>query len=957
MFNKPELSAGNRPYVDTGLRSGNYASQAPRHSSARGVFPYVESTATRERRQVLAAKMRAKLRSKQTGEDRVPEILEPPELEFSLGNQELPAWNKKSEILQAVRENQVTIIIGPTGSGKSTQVPQFLVDGGFDQVILTQPRIMAANGVAERVADELESSFGEERARNLVAIQTSERFDRQEEAKIVVRTDGLEQVMQLERYLAGLKYDEQQEISGKTVLVLDEIHESNVNMVGLQALVLEMTEEYPSLRVVVMSATMDALKYQTYYGDNGKRLVPVVEVEGRPAEVTWSERPDADAIQVIRELVEEGDKLDAGDDILLFTSGKREIQDLIQKGTAAGLQLEFVGLHAGMTAEQQASAVAEHPNTVRVIVSTDVAMSSLTFPHLKYVIDEGIVKNPELDAEGVGGLVTQLCSQAEIRQRGGRAGRVRAGFHILVRPHEETGEPFLSFDKRAEYPEPPIFSTDLSRNVLQFASYGIDFEKLRLIDKVDPKKIRDAKDKLYNLGATDEQDAITEVGKRMNTFPIGTEYSRMIVEAMKPGVSLNVLVNTIMVASAYEAGGLRDFTGNYEKGKEPWRRRLSSPGSDAMAELQLFHAAGAIPSENESLGSQGYDVKNLARARKALRKSMHRLGLSIVDTPILKLNDEEKEEVLHAVASGFVENIYVRGRVDRHKYVYKSATGGGVSRELGSRSLVKSQSVPMVVGAPRYYIAQTEEGPKKIDIIENVQPLTLEGLARLDMRETLVPVDVVVRGGMIKVLSERRAGGLLRGTSERVPESGEIDEGDMLKAVLDHPGEAQGELRAIKRELEELQRLTRTPLKQLPQMYYEGVLLKAIRTSGSTEFNVIDSRLRTMMTEQGIRLEKYIDPNAAQRIRSAAVPIVAVNDFSVRLDYVDGLPVAKRLSPRQIAQLPDELSIPDGRRVLVRVPKFSKQKNEIVRGYQDVPVQYAKKVTRDAQVFSKRRLT
>ncbi len=942
MFNKPELSAGNRQYVDAGLRPGDNTSKIPRHSGARGIFPYADTTAN-QNRQAIVEKMRARLRPEQVKISVAPEVLEAPE--FALGNQELPSWKKRTEIMEAVQENPVTIVVGPTGSGKSTQVPQFLLDAGFEKVILTQPRIMATNGVADRIADELETVFGEEKARDMVAVQTSERFDRQDDAKIIVRTDGLELVMQLEKYLSGLESNEQQEAAEKTVLILDEVHESNVNMVGLQALVLEMIKKYPGLRVVVMSATMDALKYQNYYGDNGTREVPVVEIEGQPSEVDWSERPDADAIEVIRELMDEGDKLEPGDDVLLFTSGKREIKNLIQKGLAMGLGLEFVGLHAGMTAAQQAAAVAEHPDTVRVIVSTDVAMSSLTFPHLKYVVDEGIVKNPELDEEGVGGLVTQLCSQAEIRQRGGRAGRVRPGFHILVRPHKETGEPFLGLGKRAEYPVPPIFSTDLSRNVLQFASYGIDFEQLRLIDRVEPSVIRQAKDKLYNLGATDEHDAITELGKLMNKFPIGTEYSRMIAEAMKPGVPLNVLVNTIMIASAYEAGGLRDFTQDHEKGKEPWRRKISSPGSDSILELQLFHSIGWHASDDEKLSAQGLDVKNVARARKAFRKSMHRLGLDTYETPILKPDEDEKDQIRHAVASGFVENIYVRSKAERRKFTYNSVNrGGGTRRELSSRSTVKPNEAPMVVGAPRYFIAQTKNGPEKFDILEYVQPMKPEELARLDMRAIDVPIGTIAKGGMLKILSERRAGGMKRGMVERAAEPGEVDEGTMLKAILENPGSAQLELRQIKSQLERIQELTTTVVHQLTQIQYENLLLRAVRLGGSTEFHAIDTTLRSIMTAQGISLNKYIAPGRVSLIREAAAETVAAGDTLVHLDYIKGVPTAKRLPRKLVAQLPDDLAIPDGRRVMVRVPKVSKHYGTTTRGYQDVTVSVAKRL-------------
>lgn len=378
MFRRPEHSAGNRPFIDAGLRSGRNPYETPRHSSARGVFPYVDHSG--QDRYALIERMRKKLRRPEPAE--TLRVRERAETDFSLGNRELPSYEKKAEIVEAVRNNQVTVIVGPTGSGKTTQVPQFLLDAGFDNISVTQPRILAANGVGDRIADELALSLGEE-ARELVAVQTSERFDHQEGAKIFVRTDGLEQVLQLERMLSQMPEDMACEMAANTVLIIDEVHESNVNQVGLLALTKRLLGKYDDLRVVVMSATADTEKYTSYFEDGGMRDVPIVEIEGKPADLKWLERPDVDAIQMIQELYVDGTKLEPGDDILLFTAGKNEIKKLIAQGIASGIKVEFVPLHAGMTSAEQARSVAPHPDTIRVIVSTDVAMTSLTFPHVK----------------------------------------------------------------------------------------------------------------------------------------------------------------------------------------------------------------------------------------------------------------------------------------------------------------------------------------------------------------------------------------------------------------------------------------------------------------------------------------------------------------------------------------------------------------------------------------------
>lgn len=922
---------------------------APRHTAGQGIFAYALTPDEKAQKSKLLQRMREK--TAPTTEPFAISAEQEPGL-IQLGNHELPSFAKKAEIVNQVTNNQVTVIVGPTGSGKSTQVPQFLLEAGFDHISVTQPRIMAANGVGERIADELEGSLGSE-ARNLVAVQHSERFDGQEQAKIFIRTDGLEQVLQLERYLSGLTAGEAAEVTAKTALIIDEVHESNMNQVCLLALVKRMMGMYPNLHVVVMSATANTEKYVNYFADGGTRDVPVVEIEGQPADLTWEERPDADATKVLAELIEDGDKLEPGDDILLFTSGVGEIETLIKKGLAAGLKIEFTMLHAKMSAADQARSIAEHPDTIRVIVCTDVAMTSMTFPHVKYVIDEGIVKNPELDEEGAPGLVTQICSQAEIRQRGGRAGRVRPGTHILVRPHEETGMPFISLEDRPEYPVPPIYATDLSSSVLQFADYGIDFEELDLIDEVSPGTVRAAKDKLYNLGALDRDDAVTDIGRLMNKFPVGTEYSRMIAEAMQPGVPLNVLVHTVMVASSYEAGGLRSFARKHQKGKEPWRGVAGQVENDALLERKLFQAAGVVAnnSEQDFLRRYGYEPKNLKRARKAYRKCVKAIGLDPYEVPILPPDGDEEDMIRHCVAAGLVENIYTRSNTPTRykKYKYRPAVGFGLQRELSSRSVVEPSEARMLVGMTRYYMSKTKNGWAKTDIVEAALPVTHDEIAKLDLRETVVDAGFVAQGGMLKVVQERRAGEIRRGTEIIVPQEGQVDEGIILKAALENPGPFQQQLKMIKRTLEQAQNLTRNTIPQVPQVQYENMLLQAVRRCGSTAFHEIDAMLGEIMREQGISLQAFLPDERAEYIRAAAVESVTVDDQIITLSYWAGVPVAQHVSPQSIEQLPDRVVIPDGREVMFRVPKLSKRDGTLARGYHDIPAHEAKRAVRKAR--------
>jgi ATP-dependent helicase HrpA len=273
---------------------------------------------------------------------------------------------------------------------------------------------MAANGVADRIRDELQGSFGgEEGARELVSVQTSEKYERSEHTKIFVRTDGLEQVIQLEERLGRMSPERADEEAAQTVLILDEVHESNPNLVGLLAIMKRVIAKYPSMRLVVMSATVNAKRYSDYFADvSPTGEVPVVTIEGRTHEVVMEEHPELMVDKALDRILHTAKDIKEGDDILIFMPGKVEIQDIIE---ACKERLEhydgivnFLPLHARMTEQEQSKVLPDHEG-INVIVATDVAMTSLTFPRVKYILDTGLTKNPHLDEEGASGLVLETA--------------------------------------------------------------------------------------------------------------------------------------------------------------------------------------------------------------------------------------------------------------------------------------------------------------------------------------------------------------------------------------------------------------------------------------------------------------------------------------------------------------------------------------------------------------------
>lgn len=944
MFRRPEHGAGNRPFVDAGLRSGNNAPEAPRHSSARGVFPSVDLSA-QERRRSIAEQMRAKLRpefgqvalAKPVEVAVTPEAIETPE--FVFGNSELPSWQKKNEIIHTIEDNQVTVIVGPTGSGKSTQVPQFLLEAGFEKVVLTQPRLMAANGVADRIRDELQKAFnGEEEARELVGVQTSEKYEKSDRTRIFVRTDGLEQVIQLEERLGRMARDRATEEAAQTVLILDEVHESNPNLVGLLAVMKRVITRYPSMRLVVMSATVNAERYSDYFADASiKGEVPVVEIEGRTHEVAIEEHPELTVEKALDKILHIAKDLHEGDDILVFAPGKEEIKDVIEacqerlKNFTGGV-LNFLPLHAKMSEAEQAKVLPDHKG-INIIVATDVAMTSLTFPRVKYVFDQGLTKNPQLDEEGTSGLVLETCSKAECLQRAGRAGRVQPGTYMLLNPGQHM--PFVSLDARQEYPTPPIFSTDLSRMSLLYAAHGIDLRELDLIDNVSFSSRQAAFDKLRVLGAVDEDDAITETGRLMNKFSLGTEYARMMAEALKPGVPGTVTRNVALIAAAFEVGGLGMVA--------RWNSEENRPTNDAMLQMQLFHKIGVegfdLQRDQKLFREHGLDAKNVMKARKAFRKIIRAMGQQPHEIIVEPPNEDEWEMIHHCVAAGFVDAVYTRTskkkRVSPHKqtskersnfrdekdeivHFYEPLARDGLRRTISDRSVV-GDNPAIVAGVPRFYMKRRVQ---KIDILENVVPLNRAQLRELDLPTEEVRTKVVARDGLLKTVVERRLGdGVTITTREVNGEMSDIDvRSALVEAVMQRPGETQRELLAIKKELEVLQNLSGKTLRQFTQGDYEMLVLQAVRNAEEPSVYAVDGALRQIVQERNVSIEQYCAQGLREQIRRDAIPYVSVGERDLHVTYEQGRPVVRNVPFKLAEAIPDSVKTPDGREILFRVP-------------------------------------
>jgi HrpA-like RNA helicase len=540
-------------------------------------------------------------------------------LDFS---RDLPVYDRYDEIVSTVDANQVTIIVAETGAGKSTQIPQYLAEHGYTKVIVTQPRILAARNLARRVREECAERLAID-SPDYVGYRTAHERDDSPDTVILYCTDGL----QLVREITGSGTTTQQ------VLVLDEIHEWNENMEVLVAWAKKRCQEDPHFKVVLMSATIEADTLARYFQSAEPIIIP-----GRSHEV--SKRRGNDLVQEIFDKLEQ-----AASNMLVFLPGKAEIEDVatIIKTKAAALGVPVIPLHGQLEAEDQQLAFASYPNG-KIVLSTNVAQTSVTIDDIDIVIDSGLERRSEVQ-NGVEGLFIGQTSQADCLQRAGRAGRTKAGEYILA-PYDRM--PCLDFEDRPAYAVPEILRKHIDRLALRLANVGIDIERLEFYHAPSIRAIKSAKRTLVSLGALTSQGEVTDVGRRMERFPVESSFARMLVEAEEctPSVQAKLAaIIAIQEVGGIVKGGTR-FTG--------WRKYTRETQSDLIAQYDVYLALPQIEPDNyEDLG---IITKNVDKARDVMGRLDHDLGF---DTSVLvPVTPEEKPALLRCIVAGQIHQLW-----------------------------------------------------------------------------------------------------------------------------------------------------------------------------------------------------------------------------------------------------------------------------------------------------------
>ncbi|WP_219467053.1 ATP-dependent RNA helicase HrpA [Nonomuraea rhizosphaerae] len=479
--------------------------------------------------------------------------------------EQLPVSQRKDDILAAIRDHQVVIIAGETGSGKTTQIPKICLELGRGVRGLighTQPRRIAARTVAERIAEELGTELGQ-------VVGYKVRFTDQASERTLVKlmTDGI--------LLAELQNDRQ--LDQYDTLIIDEAHERSLNIDFILGYVKQLLPRRPDLKVIITSATIDPERFSRHFDD-----APIIEVSGRTYPVEVRYRPldeDDDQTQGIvdacRELVGEGPG-----DILVFLSGEREIRDAAEALDKADFRnTEILPLYARLSAAEQHRVFQRHTGR-RVVLATNVAETSLTVPGIKYVVDPGFARISRYSHRTkVQRLPIEAISQASANQRKGRSGRTSDG--ICVRLYEE--EDFLN---RPEFTDPEILRTNLASVILQMTSIGLgDIEAFPFVEPPDRRQVRDGVSLLHELGAFDAQNNLTSIGRKLAGLPVDPRLGRMVLEAEKNGCLREVMV----ITAALSIQDPRERPSDKQQQADEKHRRFADPESDFLSYLNLWN--------------------------------------------------------------------------------------------------------------------------------------------------------------------------------------------------------------------------------------------------------------------------------------------------------------------------------------------------------------------------------
>ena len=636
---------------------------------------------------------------------------------------DLPVSQRKDDIAEAIRDHQVVVVAGETGSGKTTQLPKICLELGRGTTTYrkgrdgkrrprgglighTQPRRIAARSVAERISDELGQPLSRE---SVVGYQVRFTDRTGPDTRVKLMTDGI-LLAELQRDRMLWRYD---------TIIIDEAHERSLNIDFLLGYLKRLLPRRPDLKLVITSATIDVDRFARHFADRDGEPAPVVEVSGRtyPVEVRYRPLLDLDGgsegdedgdpvqrdqteavVEAVRELAAEGPG-----DVLVFLPGEREIRDTadaLEEASSsfrgAGGGVEVVPLYSRLSAAEQHRVFAAHTGR-RVVLATNVAETSLTVPGIRYVVDTGVARISRYSLRTkVQRLPIEAVSQASANQRAGRCGRIGPG--VCIRLYSE--EDYLA---RPEFTDPEILRTNLASVILQMRSLGLgDVARFPFVEPPDRRNVASGVQLLEELGALapardGDKQSLTRTGRSLARLPIDPRLGRMILEADRLGCVREVLV----IAAALSLQDPRERPAEQKAQADQQHARFTAEGSDFLTWLNLWRYVRA---QQKELSSSAFrrmckrEYLNYLRIREwqdfesQLRQVCKEMDIKAghpADTP-------DADGIHQALLSGLLSHI---GSLEERERDRASAgsTGGAKGRRPGPREYLGARGARFAI--------------------------------------------------------------------------------------------------------------------------------------------------------------------------------------------------------------------------------------------------------------------
>lgn len=603
----------------------------------------------------------------------------------------LPVSERAQDVIDAIRNNQVVIVCGETGSGKTTQLPKICLMAGRGEtgrIGHTQPRRIAASSIARRIAEELKTDLGD-------VVGYKVRFTDQTEAGATIKlmTDGI--------LLAETQGDPL--LKAYDTIIIDEAHERSINIDFLLGYLKRLLPKRPDLKVIVTSATIDSERFAKHFATNGKPA-PVLTISGRtyPVEIRYrpvedrDEDDDRTMLGAIDDAVSECELSGRGD-ILVFLPGEREINAAAEalRKTRVG-RSEILPLYARLSASDQDRIFKPSGGMRRIVLATNVAETSVTVPGIRYVVDTGYARVKRYSYRSkVEQLLVEPVSQASANQRSGRCGRVAEG--ICIRLYGED-----DFARRPAFTDPEIMRSNLAAVILRAKALRLgDVREFPFVQAPPPKAFADGFAILQELGAIDDANELTEVGRSLSRLPVDPKLGRMLLEGARRGALRELLI----IASGLSVQDPRERPADQQQAADEAHKKLADERSDFLSYVKLWDWVEKARAGKESNRKFDQELKRRFLSPRRLREwreVMNQLR-SLVDDLGWRANTAPAtyEEVHRSLLSGLLGNIGSKAvETDYKAPPYSGARGikfwiwpGSVRAKKGGRWILSGQIV------------------------------------------------------------------------------------------------------------------------------------------------------------------------------------------------------------------------------------------------------------------------